>query len=80
MLPNSKMKEGRFLKWARARKKVAWIKDQLGKGRMIQVTTYLRATRYTEKHAEMFKAGRDGVYVQRGKNWDFISGCDIRAF
>ena len=80
MLTNAQMTAGRFAKWARARKKVAWIKAQLAAGKTVQITTYTRATRYTAKHAEMFKATKGGAYVQRGKAWDCFDGCDLRAF
>lgn len=80
MLTNDQMKAGRYAKWARARKKVAWINEQLKAGKTVQLTTYTRATRYTAKHAAMFKATRTGAYVQRGKAWDCIDGCDLRAF
>lgn len=80
MLTNDQMKAGRYATWAKARKKVAWIAAQLAKGNTVQLTTYTRATRYTAKHASMFKASKAGAYVQRGKAWDCIDGCDLRAF
>ena len=79
-MTNEQMKSGRFLRWAKARKRVAWIKSQIAAGHIVQITTYLRATRYGAKHLEMFKATKSGAYVQRGKAWDCIDGCDIRAF
>jgi hypothetical protein len=80
MLTNDQMKAGRYARWAAARKKVAWINDQLSRGRTVQLTTYTRATRYTAKSAIAFKATRTGAYVQRGRHWDCIDGCDLRAF
>lgn len=79
-MTNEQMKPNRFLRWAKARKRIAWIKAQLGAGKTVQVATALKATRYTAKHLDMFKAARNGAFVQRGKNWDCIDGCDVRAF
>lgn len=80
MLTNAQMKAGRYATWANARKKVAWIQAQLAKGNTVQITTYTRATRYTAKHASMFKATKTGAYVQRGKAWDCFDGSKLSAF
>jgi hypothetical protein len=37
-LTNSQMIAGRFLRYARARQRVAWIKAQLAAGRIVQLT------------------------------------------
>lgn len=79
-MTNAQMTADRFAKWARARKRIAWVIAHLEAGRMVQLTTYTRATRYTKKHAAMFKATRAGAFVQRGKSWDCIDYCDLRAF
>ena len=79
MLPNSAMKPNRFLTMHVARKRIAWIKAQLGAGRDVYVSTYLRHTKYQPKHADMFKAFKNGAFVQRGKSWDCIDGCKITA-
>jgi hypothetical protein len=79
-LANSQMIAGRFLRYARARKRVAWIKAQLVAGRIVQVTTYTKATRYSARHADMFRATKAGALVRRGKSWDCIDLCDLRAF
>ena len=39
-ITNSQMIAGRFLRYARARNRVAWIKAQLAAGRIVQLTTY----------------------------------------
>ena len=80
MLTNDQMKPNRFARWARSRKVFAFIMSNLKAGRTVQITTYTKAIRYTEKHANMFKATKSGVYVQRGKAWDCVDGCNIRAF
>jgi len=79
-LTNEQMKAGRFERWHNARRKVGWIKSQLAAGHIVQVATQLRATRYTAKHAELFVAKKDGVYVKSGKSLVFIGWSDIRAF
>ena len=79
MLPNSAMKPNRFLTMHKARKLVAWIKARLAAGDDVYVSTYLRSTKYQPKHADMFKAFKNGAFVQRGKNWDCIDGCKITA-
>lgn len=79
-LSNEQMKANRFARWHKARKAVAEIKSHLVAGRTVQVTTNLRATRYAAKHAEMFVAKKDGVYVQHGKGLVFIGWANIRVF
>ena len=79
-LTNSQMKAGRFLRYALARKRVAWIKAQLAAGRIVQLITYTKATRYHARHADMFKATKAGAFVRRGKGWDCIDFSDLRAF
>jgi hypothetical protein len=43
---------------------------------VVVVRTNLKQWNYTKKHAGMFKApskeSEDGVYVQRGKHWDYV--------
>ncbi len=80
MLTNDQMKAGRFHRWAKARKRIAWIKAHLYEGHTVQLTTYTKYTRYTIKHVDMSKATPSGAYVRRGKSWDCIDGCDVRAF
>lgn len=80
MLTNSEMKAGRFARWALARRKLAFIRSNIEAGRTVQVANYLHAYRLTSKHVEMVKATKSGLYLQRGKRWDCIDGCSIRAF
>lgn len=83
MLTNSQMIAGRFLRLHRARKAYRFITENLEAGRMVQITTRARATRFKRQHLGMFKVGRDGnLYVQRGKAWDclLLGSIDIRAF
>ena len=79
-LTNSQMIAGRFLRYARARQRVAWIKAQLAAGRIVQLATYTKATNYNARHAAMFKATKAGAFVQRGKSWDCIDLCELRSF
>jgi hypothetical protein len=79
-LNNSKMIAGRFFRYARARKRIAWIKAQLAAGRIVQLTTYTKATSYDARHADMFKATKASAFVRRGKSWDCIDLCELRSF
>lgn len=79
-MTNEQMKPGRFHQWHIARRRIAFIQKHLEAGHMIQLTTYMRATRYQRKHIGMFKATRSGAYVQSGRQWLCIDGCDLRAF
>ena len=79
-LTNSQMIAGRFLRYARARQRVAWIKAQLAAGRIVQLATYTKATRYDARHADMFKATKAGAFVRRGKSWDCIDYCALQSF
>jgi hypothetical protein len=42
------------------KRRVAFITEHLNAGRMVQLTTYTKATRYTKKHINMFKATKSG--------------------
>ena len=79
MLTNDQMTPNRFLTWAVARKKISFIQYHLAKGRTIHVCTYTKATAYKAKHANMFKATKDGAFVQSGKSWLCINHCAIRV-
>ena len=79
-ITNSQMIAGRFLRYARARQRVAWIKAQLAAGRIVQLTTYTKATSYDARHADMFKATKTGAYVRRGKSWDCIDFTNLQSF
>lgn len=74
---NSQMKAGRFLRWHLARRKVSAIVGALNSGNAIVISTYTKHTKYTKKHADMFKATKSGAFVQSGKNWLCIDGTKI---
>ena len=78
-LTNSQMIGGRFVRDARARKRIAWIKAQLAVGRMVQLARYTKATNYQARHADMFKATKAGAFVRWGKSWDCIDLCGLRS-
>lgn len=78
-MTNEQMKANRFYRWARARKKIAAIRKHLEQGHTVYVCTCTRATKYTAKHIDMFKAAKTGAYVQRGKGWDCIDGAKIEV-
>jgi hypothetical protein len=79
MLTNDEMIEGRFLRWHKARVKVAWIKGHLEAGHIVDICTATRVTRCKPKHIDMFKATKTGAYMQAGKRWDCIDFCGFRA-
>lgn len=79
-MTNEQMKSGRFLRWHKARQKIAYITHALEHGGTVVIATNLKATQYGPKHIGMFKATRTGAYVQHGKRWDCIDYCAIRAF
>jgi hypothetical protein len=79
-ITNPQMIAGRFLRYARARQRVAWIKAQLAAGRIVQLTTRTKATSYDARHADMFKATKAGAFVQRGKSWDCINFSNLQSF
>jgi hypothetical protein len=76
MLTNDRMTAGRYLRWHKARQALRKIEDHCAAGGRVQVATYTRSTVY--RSADWFRAGRDGLYVRRGKAWDFIGGCTVR--
>lgn len=76
-LTNDQMKPNRFARWAKARARVAKIKSHLSAGGRVVVGTMTKATVYSAKHVDMFKATKSGAYVQRGKGWDCIDFCAV---
>ncbi len=80
MLSNNQMYKGCFLRWHQARRKVAAIIKHLEAGHEVHICTYTKATRYTKKHASMFKAGKTGAFVQHGKSWVCFDGCKIEVY
>lgn len=76
-MTNDQMKPGRFERMMRYKRLYASITAAIDKGLTIQVTTRTRSTLYTR--ASQFKMDRLGVYAQRGKHWDDITGCSIRS-
>jgi hypothetical protein len=78
-ITNPQMIAGRLLRYARARQRVAWVKAQLAAGRIVQLTTYTKATSYDARHADMFKATKAGAFVRRGKSWDCIDFSNLQS-
>lgn len=77
-MSNDQMIANRFGRWCAARKRIAYIKQQLAAGRTVYLCTSLTTIKCTAKHADMLKATRTGAYVQMGKRWDCIDYCAIR--
>ena len=77
-MTNDQMKPGRFLRWQQARRTAARIAAHLTSGRRVLVGTCTRATVYSKRHADMFRATSSGLYVRRGKHWDCIDHCALR--
>ncbi len=79
-MTNEQMTANRFLRWHTARVLVGKITAALESGAIVQLTTYTKATRYTAKHATMFKATKTGAFVQHGKRWDCIDYTKVTAY
>lgn len=79
-MTNDQMKANRYLTWANARRKLAWVKARLAEGRTVAVTTYTKQTRYKPQHADMFVARKNGLFVQRGKSFVCLNFSHISAF
>lgn len=79
-MDNAKMIKGRFLRWHKARKMERWIKARLAEGATVVISSYTKATKLTAKHADMIRSDHVGCYVQRGKSWDDITLCAVKAY
>jgi hypothetical protein len=79
MLANSQMIPNRYGRWCAARKRIAYIKQELSTGRTVYLCTSLSAIKCTAKHINMLKATKHGAFVQMGKRWDCIDYCAIRV-
>lgn len=78
-MTNEQMKKGRFAKWAKAKKRLAWVQAQFAAGNDVMIATQTRGTVYKAKHAEMFKATKSGFYVQSGKGYVCLDFTKIVA-
>ena len=79
-LSNQQMKSNRFGAWAKARKKLNWMNEQWDKGMTVCLDTSLKVYRTSRKHKDMFKATKTGLYMQVGKKWLCVDGCQLSAF
>ena len=77
-MTDDQMKPNRYLRWAKARKLVRDIQAHLAKGGKVVIGTHVKATVYSPKHIDMFKATKSGALVQHGKGWDCIDFCVVR--
>ena len=75
---NDQMKANRFLRWAEARQKLARIQKHLNQGGRVMLVTYTKATIYDKRHGVMFRATKEGLFVQRGKNFDCLNFTPIK--
>lgn len=80
MLTNSQMKANRYLVWHRSRRLTKMIVQALEAGKTVIISTCLSHTKYTRRHAGMFKASKTGALVQSGKRWECIDYCGIKVF
>jgi hypothetical protein len=78
ILSNADMIANRYYRWAEARRKHREIVQHLQNGGKVVIPTYTRATVYERDHAEMFKATKTGLFVQRGRRWDGLNFSNIR--
>ncbi len=60
--------------------KLAKIQSHLtaDKSNRVVIATAYRSTVCAPKHAGMFRATEQNLYIQRGKSWDCIDYCAIR--
>lgn len=63
---NSDMKPGRIKRWADARKKLAFIRDNVNAGRTVYLTSYTKVTKITANSLVLVTAEKTGLYVQHG--------------
>ena len=75
-MTNAEMKSGRYLRWARARRMLAWVNDRIAAGLEVLAVTHTRATKLNR--AEM-RATRTGFYVRHGAKWIDYSHTELRA-
>lgn len=77
MIDVTKMTPDRYSRMLYAKRLYKFILDALQAGKRIQVTTYTTSRIYTS--TSQFKADKFYVYSQRGKHWDCINLCSVRA-
>ncbi|MDR3582514.1 MAG: hypothetical protein P4L67_04545 [Candidatus Pacebacteria bacterium] len=70
------MKANYYGKWAAARKAYAEIIKHIEAGGRVAIASYTKPRVLSD--ARWFKCGRDGVYIARGKNWDYLFAEAIR--
>jgi hypothetical protein len=49
------------------------IQSHLRSGGVVQLTTYIRSTLYSAKHADWFRINADCVEVRNGRNWSTVT-------
>lgn len=67
-----------YLDWHKRRKRLAAILTHLERGGTVLLCTAYRVTKITAKHSSMLRAVPDGLYIQRGKNWECLNFTTIR--
>lgn len=78
-MTNTDMKPNRFAKWSKAKKRLAWVKEQFNAGKNVMVVTHTKGTVYKPEHVEMFKATKSGFFVQAGKGYVCLDFTNIVA-
>lgn len=78
-LTNSQMTKNRWLRYHEAREKVRFIRENLLAGRHVYIFTSMCLWKFSTCHADIFKAGRNGAYMRRGKALECIDGAAIRV-
>lgn len=68
---NSKMRAGRFERWARYRRAEAEIKAALASGRKARIATY--AVVIPIHDTEDVRSTETGLFVRRGSKWQRVS-------
>lgn len=68
-MTNSQMIANRFANFAKYRRFVAKINDAVSKGATVKIQAGWSIMPFKAKNIECLKAMKNGVFVQRGKNW-----------
>lgn len=78
-MDNAKMIAGRYLRWAQARRKLAWITARIAEGRTVYLSTSLRRTKITKSTLGLVEARKSGLYVMiRGRTVCY-DHCKVEA-
>ena len=72
---------------ATAEKAILWIAARIAEGMTVYLTQYAsqieitpaRWARFVKAGKPMFRAGESGLYIARGKSWDYVGWHKVTA-